>query len=99
MDTLLWCLKLLSDPSSSHGFVVNLHQHWFSLRPIYGAWWNLNSMLSQPTRVGDVYLSAYLGTLRMEGYTIFEVVGGCQYFKYTTLNTYEKSVSIKQVLY
>ena len=34
-------------------------------------------MLSQPTRVGDVYLSAYLGTLRMEGYTIFEVVGGC----------------------
>ena len=66
-----------TDPSSSHGFVVNLHQHWFSLRPIYGAWWNLNSMLSQPTRVGDVYLSAYLGTLRMEGYTIFEVVGGC----------------------
>ena len=66
-----------TDPSSSHGFVVNLHQHWFSLRPIYGAWWNLNSMLSQPTRVGDVYLSAYLGTLRMEGYTIFEVVGRC----------------------
>lgn len=34
-------------------------------------------MLTRPSRVGDVYLSAFLGQLHAEGYTIFEVKGGC----------------------
>jgi ataxin-3 len=66
-----------SDPSTANGFVCNLEAHWFALRPIFGVWWNLNSMLPKPSKVGDVYLGAYLAQLSLQGYSIFEVKGGC----------------------
>ncbi len=65
------------DPNSTAaGFVLNLADHWFTLRPIFGVWWNLNSMLPRPSRVGPAYLSAFLAQMAMSGYTIFEVTGG-----------------------
>ena len=66
-----------TDPSTANGFVCNLESHWYALRPIYGVWWNLNSMLPKPSKVGDVYLGAYLAQLALQGYSIFEVQGGC----------------------
>jgi len=66
-----------TEPSIANGFICNLESHWYALRPIYGVWWNLNSMLPKPTKVGDVYLGAYLAQLSLQGYSIFEVKGGC----------------------
>jgi hypothetical protein len=65
------------DPNSTAvGFVFNLADHWFTLRPVFGVWWNLNSTLPRPSRVGPAYLSAFLAQMAMSGYTIFEVTGG-----------------------
>jgi len=41
-----------------------------------GYWWNLNSLLKDgPEFVGEIYLSAFLDTLNLEGYSIFVVRG------------------------
>ena len=65
------------DPNSTAaGFVLNLADHWFTLRPVFGIWLNFNSMLPRPSRVGPAYLSAFLAQMSMSGYSIFEVTGG-----------------------
>mmetsp|Transcript_7851 Transcript_7851/g.12690 ORF Transcript_7851/g.12690 Transcript_7851/m.12690 type:complete len:270 (+) Transcript_7851:18-827(+) len=57
------------------GFVCNLREHWFAIRSIRGKLWNLNSMEQRPQKIGLFYLSAYIGQLRAEGYSIFVVDG------------------------
>lgn len=56
-------------------FVCNLREHWFTIRSIRGQIWNLNSLKKRPQKVSLFYLSAYLGQLREEGYSIFVVEG------------------------
>lgn len=51
-------------------------EHWFTVRSIYGQWWNLNSVFSAPEPVSDFYLSAFLGSLQHQGYDIFVVSRG-----------------------
>ena len=40
-----------------------------------GGWWNLNSTLDRPEAISDFYLSAFLQSMRQEGYSIFVVRG------------------------
>jgi Ataxin-3 len=63
------------DPLSETAFVVNLSDHWFTIRQLHGHWWNLNSSIEVPELVSNFYLSALLATLSGEGYSIFNVTG------------------------
>mmetsp|Transcript_1841 Transcript_1841/g.2938 ORF Transcript_1841/g.2938 Transcript_1841/m.2938 type:complete len:300 (+) Transcript_1841:154-1053(+) len=56
-------------------FVCNLRAHWFAVRSIRGQVWNLNSLKRRPEKISLFYLSAFLGQLREEGYSIFVVDG------------------------
>jgi ataxin-3 len=68
-------------------FILNLEQHWFTLRrfgdaeatvdidPGHGHWFNLNSFLKSPEWVGRVYLGMVLEQAEQEG--IFPKA--CQY--------------------
>jgi ataxin-3 len=50
-------------------------EHWFALRKVSGDWWDLNSLARGPKPLSEFYLSAYLATLRGQGYSIFLVRG------------------------
>ncbi|CAM9654923.1 unnamed protein product, partial [Hapterophycus canaliculatus] len=56
-------------------FVLNRHAHWVAIRKIGGAYWDLNSMLDNPTRITTFALEAYLYQLREDGYSVFVVRG------------------------
>ncbi|CAM9220634.1 unnamed protein product [Ectocarpus sp. 12 AP-2014] len=56
-------------------FVLNRHAHWVAVRSIGGAYWDLNSMLDNPTRITTFALEAYLHQLREDGYSVFVVRG------------------------
>ncbi|QRW08529.1 Ataxin-3 [Ceratobasidium sp. AG-Ba] len=63
-------------PDTQLAFVLNLEQHWFTLRRFgqrggKGFWFNLNSFLSAPEWVGGEYLKMVLQQAEQEGYTIF----------------------------
>lgn len=68
-------LEMLNNDSVSVdiGFVCHLESHWFTIRKIFGDFWNLNSLNKSPERISIFYLSAYLGQLREEGWSIFTV--------------------------
>lgn len=65
------------DLTQEQGFIVNRAEHWFALRRIGKRWWNLNSTLEEgkPEEVGRFYLSAFIGQLMMDGYSVFVVRG------------------------
>jgi ataxin-3 len=65
------------DLTQEQGFIVNRAEHWFTLRRIGKRWWNLNSTLEggKPEEVGRFYLSAFIGQLMMDGYSVFVVTG------------------------
>jgi ataxin-3 len=67
--------RVVQTASEHEAFVLNLSQHWFTIRRIEGVYWNLDSMKKKPLRVSDFYLSAFLAQMRQEGYSIFVVVG------------------------
>mmetsp|Transcript_11924 Transcript_11924/g.24110 ORF Transcript_11924/g.24110 Transcript_11924/m.24110 type:complete len:411 (+) Transcript_11924:38-1270(+) len=52
-------------------FVLNRSEHWFTVRKLYGRFWNLNSTLSRPEPIGDFYLSAFLTQMQTDGYDVF----------------------------
>ena len=63
-----------------HCFLSNmpfhmLQEHWFTIRRVYGDFWNFNSLFPAPQPLSQFYLSAFLATLREQGYTIFVVKG------------------------
>ena len=64
-----------ANPTKAAGYICNLQEHWFTIRPVHGLWWNLNSLLPAPQMVGLVYLHTYLETLRREDWTIYVVLG------------------------
>jgi hypothetical protein len=45
------------------------------MRLVEGTWWNFNSLFPAPQPLSSFYLSAFLDTLRDQGYTIFVVSG------------------------
>mmetsp|Transcript_1695 Transcript_1695/g.3247 ORF Transcript_1695/g.3247 Transcript_1695/m.3247 type:complete len:370 (-) Transcript_1695:180-1289(-) len=63
------------DAWNQKAYVCNLLNHWFCLRRIGRRWWNLNSLYKTPELVSQTFLTIYLEQLKMEGYSIFLVVG------------------------
>ncbi|KAI0665903.1 Josephin-domain-containing protein [Trametes maxima] len=75
-------------PHTQMGFILNQSQHWYSLRrfgrvssdpaleadPGDGHWFNLNSFLARPERIGKLYLGMFLQQAEQEGYSVFAVV-------------------------
>ncbi|KAF8630664.1 hypothetical protein AX15_002812 [Amanita polypyramis BW_CC] len=73
-------------PHAQLAFVLNLEQHWFTLRrfgkaepsadrdPGDGHWFNLNSFLNSPEWVGKLYLGMVLEQAEADGYSAFAVV-------------------------
>ena len=45
------------------------------MRKVAGEWWDFNSLLPAPRLLGHFYLSAFLSTLKEQGYSIFVVHG------------------------
>jgi len=72
-------------PHTQLAFILNLEQHWFTLRrfgaahsnidddPGDGHWFNLNSSLSTPEWVGKLYLGMVLQQAEADGYSVFAV--------------------------
>ncbi|KAG6831744.1 hypothetical protein H0H92_007896 [Tricholoma furcatifolium] len=72
-------------PQTQLAFILNLEQHWFTLRrfghaePNFqndigeGHWFNLNSFLPEPEWVGKLYLGMVLQQAEDEGYSVFAV--------------------------
>jgi len=63
------------NPLKESAFICNLASHWLTVRKFGDIWYNLNSLLSGPEHLSDFYLSAFLDTLMMRGYTVFCVRG------------------------
>ncbi|KZP34624.1 Josephin-domain-containing protein [Athelia psychrophila] len=73
-------------PHTQLAFILNYHQHWFTLRrfgpafpsmiedPGDGHWYNLNSFLAAPEWVSKLYLGMVLQQAESEGYSVFAVV-------------------------
>eukprot|EP01138_Halocafeteria_seosinensis_P015514 gb/GECG01015832.1/.p1 GENE.gb/GECG01015832.1/~~gb/GECG01015832.1/.p1 ORF type:complete len:415 (+),score=68.92 gb/GECG01015832.1/:1-1245(+) len=66
---------VVNDPTQYEGFLLHLQAHWFAIRKIHGTYWNLNSLSKRPTKISEFYLSAFLGQMKQEGYSIFVVQG------------------------
>ncbi|KAF9531669.1 Josephin-domain-containing protein [Crepidotus variabilis] len=72
-------------PENQLGFILNLEQHWFTLRRFgdanpdmdldegNGHWFNLNSFLKDPEWVSRTYLGMVLQQSEAEGYSVFVV--------------------------
>jgi len=64
------------DLSNEQGFICNSSAHWLAIRKVNGTWYNLNSTNDDgPEIVSDFYLSAFLHSVRENGYTIFVIEG------------------------
>ncbi|KAJ3283627.1 Ataxin-3 [Rhizoclosmatium sp. JEL0117] len=66
------------DPASIDAFILNLDEHWLTLRRFGGSrsrFYNLDSTLERPKYVSEFYLQALLSELSAAGYSVF-VVGG-----------------------
>lgn len=50
-------------------------EHWFTIRKTDDGWWNFNSLYPAPEQLSNFYLTAYLDSLKQQGYTIFVVRG------------------------
>jgi Ataxin-3 len=66
---------IAANPISAAGYICHLQNHWFTIRPVRGQWWNFNSLLPAPRFVGLVYLQTLLETLRSEKWSIYVVQG------------------------
>lgn len=64
------------DLSNEIGFICNSAAHWFAIRKVDHVWYNLNSTNRRgPEIVSDFYLSAFLQSIKENGYTIFVIRG------------------------
>jgi ataxin-3 len=52
-----------------------LQEHWFTIRKVDGDWWNFNSLYPAPESLSAFYLTAYLDSLKQQGYTVFVIRG------------------------
>jgi Josephin len=67
--------SMLSTPTRAAGYICNLSEHWFTVRPVLGQWWNFNSINPAPQLVSDTYLDAFLHTLQEQDWTIYVIEG------------------------
>ncbi|KAJ7530808.1 hypothetical protein O6H91_14G020100 [Diphasiastrum complanatum] len=62
-------------PHNQNAFICNLQEHWFAIRKVSNEWYNFNSLYAAPEHLSNFYLSAYLDSLKENGWSIFVVVG------------------------
>ncbi|CAD5226559.1 unnamed protein product [Bursaphelenchus okinawaensis] len=67
-------------PKIGNAFICNMELHWFTLRNIFGAWYELNSMKDGPKVISDGFLDVYISQLVAEGYSVFHVEGDLSNF-------------------
>ncbi|KAG0264255.1 Ataxin-3 [Actinomortierella ambigua] len=63
-------------PEFEQAFILNLHEHWFTLRrfgPSTKRWYDLNSMHPAARPMSDTYLGMTLSQLEAEQYSVFVV--------------------------
>jgi len=63
------------DPTLGEAYILNLRQHWLTIRRFGRFWFNLNSTLERPEVVSPTYLGVLLQQLQMDGYSVFVVQG------------------------
>lgn len=82
----IWDLKVTSldaheaqaaktNPQQEVAFICHLQDHWFTIRKVGDQWYNFNSLYPAPEHLSNFYLSAFLGSLQSEGWSIFVVRG------------------------
>lgn len=75
--TLLHIAQVLSQLTyrDQAGFILNLQNHWFTLRrfKFNSRWYNLNSFLPQPEWISPTYLQLVLAQAEAEGYHVFVI--------------------------
>lgn len=64
-----------AEPQHEWAFVCNLNEHWFTVRKVQDGWYNFNSLFPGPEPLSQFYLSAFLGSLQEQGYTIHVIKG------------------------
>ncbi len=69
------CRAAAAHPEREVAFICNLREHWFAVRALGGEWWDFNSLLPAPRPLSQFYLSAFLDSLRGQGYSLFVVRG------------------------
>jgi hypothetical protein len=50
------CTKPILLPGEFLAFLPPPQEHWYTLRRVEGAWWNLNSLLPAPEPLSDFYV-------------------------------------------
>lgn len=83
-----YATRIRNDPTNAQAFIFNMESHWFCVRRFQNiktgpniaakhsyAFFNLNSLLSQPEYMSSLYLTEYLKQMLNEGYSIFVVKG------------------------
>eukprot|EP00887_Chlorella_sp_A99_P005363 scaffold1.g5363.t1 len=63
------------EPVLGEAFIANLREHWFTIRRVGEEFWNFNSIYPAPEPLSSFYLSAYLGSLQEQGYTVYWIRG------------------------
>eukprot|EP01103_Thecamoeba_quadrilineata_P008740 TRINITY_DN1846_c0_g1_i1.p1 TRINITY_DN1846_c0_g1~~TRINITY_DN1846_c0_g1_i1.p1 ORF type:complete len:258 (-),score=37.00 TRINITY_DN1846_c0_g1_i1:11-784(-) len=56
-------------------FILNFHQHWYTIRRIDNIWINFDSLQKRPSIISPMYLEVLLFSLLQEGWSIFVVMG------------------------
>lgn len=83
-----YATQIRNDPTNAQAFIFNMDSHWFCVRRFQNiktestiaakdtfAFFNLNSLLSQPEYMSSLYLTEYMKQMLNEGYSIFVVKG------------------------
>jgi len=65
----------VSDPTRERGFILNRREHWFALRKIGDAWFDLNSMFAAPKHMSETHLDLFFREHMHQGYSVFVVRG------------------------
>jgi len=63
------------NPARERGFILNLRNHWFTIRKFGPLWFNLNSTQPHPEVVSPIYLGMLLKQLQIDGYSVFVIKG------------------------
>jgi len=94
-------LQYIHDQRTQLGFILNLQQHWFTLRRFGNAsanidqdegdghWFNLNSFLPHPEWVGKLYLGMVLQQAEAEG-----TLSQCYFFSDRLMNDIHQGYSV-----
>ncbi|KNC49168.1 uncharacterized protein AMSG_11855 [Thecamonas trahens ATCC 50062] len=64
-----------ANPVGETGFVCHRPGHWFALRKIDDAWFNLDSLLRGPHMITDAFVAQFIAEQQANGYSVLVVRG------------------------